>query len=313
MNWYHIPSSSCLFQVWAGGGGGGGAQAGAALVPGFPNSKENASGGGGGGGGGYVAILIKNKNLLNGFATFATTIGAGGIGQLAGSPTYDGGVGGYSELRISGSGLDVTFRVQGGKGGQGGTLSLTQGNGGDGGVGLISPTSFSTSDFEICESRSYGGGGGIFQHSNANFGGAGGLGYRFNTPGGIIYNGSAGNSPLNNLPGEGTRAGFGGGMNGVRGGECNYVIDTYLNGAGSGGSDGSVSPPLDSTAGSHPYTGPGAGAGFNNSELLRAHHPVPGSIGSGGGGGVGGRPGLSVAGAAASNGGPGLVKILYNL
>ena len=43
--------------------------AGDAITPGFPNSRENATGGGGGGGGSYAAILIKNKNLLNGLAT----------------------------------------------------------------------------------------------------------------------------------------------------------------------------------------------------------------------------------------------------
>ena len=205
-----------------------------------------------------------------------------------------------------------TFRLQGGRGGQGGALTGLRGNGGNGGVGLIPPTSFNDADFQICESRSYGGGGGIFQRAGGNGGGTGGIGYSFNEPGGESYNGSAGNFIFNNIPSSGNRAGFGGGMNGVRGGECSKVISTYLNGAGSGGSDGSVDPAAAPRGEFHPYTGPGAGAGFNESERFRAHNPVPGSVGAGGGGGVAAGPGTIVRGAAASNGGPGLVKILYN-
>ena len=102
-------SSNCLIQVWAAGGGGGGSPAGDAITPGFPNSRENATGGGGGGGGSYAAILIKNKNLLNGSATIGTVIGEGGRGQLSGAPNYDGGDGGDTQIYISSSGLFAYF------------------------------------------------------------------------------------------------------------------------------------------------------------------------------------------------------------
>lgn len=306
--------SACLFEMFGAGGGGGGA-------PPVTSGLANATGGGGGGGGTYGLIAVTDPTLLLGTTQYVAYVNFGGIGQYAGAPSYDGQDGNPTTLSFPA--LQTEIQVSGGQGGSGGQVGPAGGQGGNGGVGaVITSSSSGTTYFQIGSAISFGGGGGVnIAPGNSIYGATGGIGYLNNIPGGAGYNGNNGNGPNNTANPSNTRAGYGGGSKGSRGGSCRFNADNigyYLSGAGSGGSVAKDSEPAVGIANCvHPYTNPGAGAGFNSSQEA-ANPGNPGAMGGGGGGGGAGE--LSVYnefgantynGAIATNGGNGLITILY--
>ena len=285
----------------------------------FFTSQVTAPGGGGGGSGTYALIGI-NKALLTGTIPYSVTIGAGG---QPGQDQSDGEDGQPTILTINSPGESATFFVDSGKGGHGayfitnpdGTYSIVGGGGGNGGSGVT--FSGPSDDYDMCFTRSFGGGGGIFNSPYGFQGGTSGIGYTSqgttpSVPGGFNYNGNMGVDMYNalNYPTD-IRAGYGGGYNGPRGGysTTSGVGGTYLGGAGSGGCPGDNNPAgIPQRNGPHPGTGSGLGAGYANGNFLRANSSKPGSLGGGGGGGGIGQRGIS-RGSAASAGGSGMMKI----
>ena len=210
-------STACLLQMWGAGGGGGGAPATPSRVD--ADGYANATGGGGGGGGAYGLIKIVDSTLLQGTTPYLAFIGAGGIGQYYGSPTYNGQDGGATTLQFPT--IQTNVQVSGGVGGIGGQAGSQGGGGGDGGVGAFIVSDGGTNYFQIGSSVSFGGGGGINLvpgDSDQIYGATGGNGYLNGGFGGPGYNGNSGYATNNTATPTNTRAGYGGGSNGSRGG-----------------------------------------------------------------------------------------------
>lgn len=303
-------STGCVIELFAGGGGGGGGNLGS-LDFGVAN---NGMGGGGGGGGTYVNMTCTNPELLTGNAVITVYIGWGGQGGYEGS-NGDGSDGNPTYIKY----LNDFIQAEPGKGGQLGHVDFSGGNGGDGGIGITGTTN--PENFRIDYVASFGGGGGIAYDPFSGFiGGKGGKGY-LNASVNTAFFGSDGNSP-NNSGGTFTRAGFGGGNMGNRGGIASsgiYISDggsftQILTGAGSGGSPGVAIPTNDINQ--HPkQSNIGAGAGFTFFNRSSADPSSVGSNGGGGGGGVGGvlRGGVGdVSGYTGSFGGDGKIIITYS-
>ncbi|CAN5878967.1 hypothetical protein BH11GEM1_BH11GEM1_32880 [soil metagenome] len=149
-------------EVWgAGGGGGAGQQQG---------GGDAGSGGGGGGAGGYGKTTLTATVPASGATIFHVTVGAGGVGGVAGiviggvHPQVFSAAGGFSEVRLGNATGTVAVKAMGGARGAAGWL----GNAGGAGGGTIAGGSNAAG--------LSGGNGGVVTGCNGGGGGLGGAG-----------------------------------------------------------------------------------------------------------------------------------------
>ena len=241
--WYHAFLSSGTFTpqtaltcdalVVAGGGGGGG------------ESSSNA-GAGGGGAGGYR--LLTSQSVASD-TNYTVTIGAGGVGAIAGQNNGTAGSNSvFSTITSTGGGFGATRNVSGGNGGSGGGSGLGSGSGGTGNTPSTSPSQGNNGGVGTGTSSGGGGGGA----------GAAGLNAPANITGGNGGAGSNSASTWASATGTGVSGYFAGG-----GGGGGVTIGT--GGSGGGGNGGSNSNGVAGTA----STGSGGGGAYDQSSSGR--------------------------------------------